>query len=124
MDIKPISTKAGYNAALKQVEKLWDAQPGTPDGDAVEILVTLIQAYEAKHFPIDDPDPVEAIKFMMEQKGLDRAALEPAIGPRGRVSEVLNRKRALTLPMIRALSPLLDIPLGILAREYKVMQVA
>jgi HTH-type transcriptional regulator/antitoxin HigA len=124
MDIKPISTKAGYNAALKQVEKLWDAQPGTPDGDAVEILVTLIQAYEAKHFPIDDPDPVEAIKFMMEQKGLDRAALEPAIGPRGRVSEVLNRKRALTLPMIRALSSLLDIPLGILAREYKVLQAA
>jgi len=124
MNIKPISTKADYSAALKQVEKLWDARPGTSDGDAVEILVTLIQAYEAKHFPIDDPDPVEAIKFMMDQKGLDRAALEPAIGPRGRVSEVLNRKRALTLPMIRALSPLLDIPLGILAREYKVLQAA
>ncbi|MFN4281613.1 MAG: type II toxin-antitoxin system HigA family antitoxin [Alphaproteobacteria bacterium] len=124
MDIKPISTEADYKTALKQVEKLWEAKAGTPEGDLVEVLVTLIQAYEAKHFPIDDPDPIEAIKFMMEQKGLNRAALEPAIGTRARVSEVLNRKRPLTLPMIRALSPLLDIPLGILAREYKVMQAA
>jgi HTH-type transcriptional regulator / antitoxin HigA len=118
MNIKPIRTKADHRAALKEVERLWDANPGTPAGDRVDVLVTLIQAYEAKHFPIEAPDPVEAVKFMMEQKGLTRRDLEPAIGTRARVSEVLNRKRPLTLPMIRALSRLLAIPLDILARDY------
>jgi HTH-type transcriptional regulator/antitoxin HigA len=86
--------------------------------------VTLIQAYEAKHFPIAAPDPIEAVKFMMEQKRLARRDLEPAIGTRARVSEVLNRKRPLTLPMIRALSDLLDIPLDILARDYETERAA
>lgn len=86
--------------------------------------MTLIQAYEAKHFPIAAPDPIEAVKFMMEQKRLARRDLEPAIGTRARVSEVLNRKRPLTLPMIRALSDLLDIPLDILARDYETERAA
>lgn len=124
MNIKPIRTKADYRAALKDVERLWDANPSTANGDRVDVLVTLIQAYEAKHFPIEAPDPIEAITFMMEQKGLARRDLEPAIGTRARVSEVLNRKRALTLPMIRALSRLLSIPLDILARDYTTEKAA
>jgi len=110
MDIRPIRTKAAYRAALKEVERLWDAEPGTPDGDHVDVLVTLIEAYEATRYPIPAPDPIAAIEFMMEQKGLTRRDLEPAIGSRGRVSEVLNRKRPLTLPMVRELSALLQIP--------------
>lgn len=123
-DIKPIRTRADYRAVLKEIERLWDANPGTPEGDRVDVLVTLIQAYEAKHFPIEMPDPIEAVKFMMEQKGLTRRDLEPAIGTRARVSEVLNRKRPLTLPMIRALSDLLAIPLDILARDYPTERAA
>ena len=91
MEIRPIRTKPDYRAALKEVERLWDAEPGTPAGDRVEVLVTLIEAYEAKHFPIPAPDPIAAIRFMMEQMGLTRRDLEPAIGSRGRVSEVLTR---------------------------------
>jgi HTH-type transcriptional regulator/antitoxin HigA len=118
MKIRPIRSKADHRAALKEVERLWDAAPGTPDGDRVEILVTLIEAYEARHFPIPAPDPIAAIEFMMEQKALTRHDLEPAIGSRGRVSEVLTRKRPLTLPMVRALSALLDIPAEILVQSY------
>jgi|SRR5579883_1753224 len=118
MEIRPIRTKAQYRAALSEVERLWEAEPGTREGDRVEVLVTLIEAYEAKHHPIDAPDPVAAILFMMEQMGLTRRDLEPAIGSRGRVSEVLNRKRPLTLPMVRALSALLHIPADILVQPY------
>jgi HTH-type transcriptional regulator/antitoxin HigA len=118
MEIRPIRTKADYRAALKEVERLWDADPGTPSGDRVDVLVTLIEAYEAKHFPVPAPDPVAAIEFMMEQKGLRRRDLEPAIGSRGRVSEVLTRKRPLTLPMVRELSTLLDIPAAVLIQPY------
>src|SRR5271163_1772633 len=118
MKIRPIRTKADYRAALKEVERLWRADPGTPAGERVEVLVTLIEAYEAKHHPIPAPDPIAAIAFMMEQKGLSRRDLEPAIGSRGRVSEVLNRKRPLTLPMVRALSALLQIPAEILVQPY------
>ena len=124
MRIRPIRTKADYRAALKEVERLWDADPGTPEGDVVDVLATLIEAYEAEHFPIAAPDPVSAIQFMMDQKGLTRRDLEPAIGSRGRVSEVLNRKRPLTLPMVRALSSLLDIPTDILAQPYQVRRAA
>jgi HTH-type transcriptional regulator / antitoxin HigA len=124
MDIRPIRTKADHRWALKEVERLWDAEPGTPDGDRVDVLVTLIEAYEERHFPIAPPDPIAAIEFMLEQKGLTRRELEPAIGGRGRVSEVLNRKRPLTLPMVRALSALLDIPAGILAQSYPVRSAA
>lgn len=118
MGIRPIRTKADYRAALKEAERLWDANPGTPDGDRVEVLVTLIEAYEAKHHSIPAPDPIAAIEFMMEQKALTRRDLEPAIGSRGRVSEVLTRKRPLTLPMVRALGALLDIPAEVLVQAY------
>ena len=124
MDIRPIRTKADYRAALKQVERLWDAAPGTVDGDRVDVLVTLIEAYEAKHFPIPAPDPIAAIEFMMDQKGLTRRDLESAIGSRGRVSEVLTRKRPLTLPMVRALCKLLDIPAAVLVQPYPIRRAA
>jgi len=124
MRIRPIKTKADYRAALKEVERLWDAEPGTPSGDRVEVLVTLIEAYEARHFPIPAPDPIAAIEFMIEQKGLSRRELEAAIGSRGRVSEVLTRKRPLTLPMVRQLSALLDIPAEILVQPYPTRSAA
>jgi HTH-type transcriptional regulator/antitoxin HigA len=124
MEIRPIRTKSDYRAALKEVERLWEADPGTPDGDRVDVLVTLIEAYEATHYPIPAPDPIAAIEFMMEQKGLSRRELEPAIGSRGRVSEVLNRKRPLTLPMVRELSALLQIPAEVLIQPYDTRSAA
>ena len=124
MDIRPIRTKADYRAALKEVERLWDAESGTAAGDRVDVLVTLIEAYEAKHHPIPAPDPIAAIEFMMEQKGLTRRDLEPAIGSRGRVSEVLNRRRSLTLPMVRTLSALLQIPTDVLVQPYATRSAA
>jgi len=124
MEVRPIRTKADYRRALKEVERLWDAEPGTPQVDRIDVLMTLIEAYEGKHFPILPPDPIAAIEFMLEQKGLTRRDLEPAIGSRGRVSEVLNKKRPLTLPMVRALSDLLDIPMSVLAQAYPVRSAA
>lgn len=124
MNVRPIRTKADHRWALKEVERLWDAEPGTPDGDRVDVLVTLIEAYEERHFPIETPDPIAAIEFMLEQKGLTRRDLEPAIGSRGRVSEVLTRKRPLTLPMVRALSALLDIPTTVLVLPYRTRSAA
>jgi HTH-type transcriptional regulator / antitoxin HigA len=123
MDICPIRSEADYRTALNEVERLWTAEPGSPDGDRVEVLVTLIEAYEARRHPIPAPDPIAAILFMMEQKGFTRRDLEPAIGGRGRVSEILTRKRPLTLPMIRALSALLDIPIDVLVQPYKTSRV-
>jgi HTH-type transcriptional regulator/antitoxin HigA len=124
MDIRPIKTKSDHRAALKEVERLWNAEPGTPDGDRVDVLATLIEAYEATHCPIPAPDPIAAIEFMMEQKGFSRRDLEPAIGSRGRVSEVLTRKRPLTLPMVRQLSALLDIPADVLVQPYATRSAA
>jgi HTH-type transcriptional regulator / antitoxin HigA len=124
MQIRPIRTKADYRAALKEVERCWNAEPGTPAGDRVDVLVTLIEAYEALHHAIPAPDPIAAIKFMMEQKGLRRRDLEPAIGNRGRVSEVLSRKRPLTLPTVRKLSTMLDIPAEVLVQAYEVRSAA
>ncbi len=124
MVIRPIRTKADYRAALKEAERLWDADPGTPAGDRVDVLTTLIEAYEAEHHPIPAPDPIAAIAFMMQQKGLTRRDLEPAIGSRGRVSEVLSRKRPLTLPMVRALSALLDLPAEVLIQPYPLRRAA
>ena len=118
MEIRPIKTDADYRRALGDVERLWDADPGSPDGDYVDVLSTLIEAYEARHHPIPAPDPIAAIEFMIEQKGLSRRDLEPAIGSRGRVSEVLNRKRPLTLPMVRSLGALLQIPTDVLVQPY------
>jgi HTH-type transcriptional regulator/antitoxin HigA len=124
MEIRPIRSRADYRATLKAVDRLWDAEPGTPAGDRVEVLATLIEAYEAKHFPIEAPDPIAAVDFMMAQKGLSRRDLEPVIGSRGRVSEVLTRKRPLTLPMVRGLSALLDIPAEILVQSYATSSAA
>ena len=124
MDIRPIRTEADYRAALREVERLWNAEPGTLEGDQVEVLSTLIEAYEEKHYPIPAPDPIAAILFMMEQKGVTRRELEPAIGSRSSVSKILNRKRPLTLPMVRALSALLDIPIDVLVQPYDVQSAA
>lgn len=119
MDIKPICSEADYEAALAEVDRLWGAEPGTPDGDRFEVLFTLVEAYEEKQFPILPPDPVEAIKYYMESRGLDRRDLEKYIGPSGRVSEVLNRKRPLTLAMICRLNKGLGIPAEILIQNSK-----
>jgi HTH-type transcriptional regulator/antitoxin HigA len=119
MDIKPIRTEADYEAALKEVERLWGAEPGTPDGDRFEVLFTLVESYEDQQYPILPPDPIEAIKYYMDSRGLDRRDLERYIGPSGRVSEVLSRKRPLTLVMIRKLNAGLGIPAEVLIQRSK-----
>jgi len=124
MDIRPIRSEADYRAALADIERLWKSEPGTPEGDLVDVLAILIEAYEARHHPIPAPDPIAAVLFMMEQKGLTRRDLEAALGSRGRVSEILNRKRPLTLPMVRALSALLDIPTEVLVQPYETRSAA
>ena len=110
MDIRPIKTDADYRAALNDIENLMMAEPDTVEGEKLDILVTLVEAYEAKHFPMDLPDPVEAIKFEMEHKGLTVKDLEPMIGKSNRVYENLNHKRSLTLKMIWKLHEGLGIP--------------
>jgi HTH-type transcriptional regulator/antitoxin HigA len=119
MDIKPIKTEADYEAALKEIEGLFDAEPGTPEGDRLKILATLVEAYEDEHYDIPAPDPIEAILYYMESRRLTRADLEPYIGSRARVSEILNRKRPLTLAMIQRLNQL-GIPAEALIQPYKV----
>jgi HTH-type transcriptional regulator/antitoxin HigA len=115
-ELKPIRTEADYEEALREVERLWGAKSGTPQGDHLDVLATLIDAYEAEHYPMDPPDPVEAIKFRMEQQGLSRKDLEPLIGTRTRVAEVLNRKRSLSIGMIRRLHDALGISAEVLIR--------
>jgi HTH-type transcriptional regulator/antitoxin HigA len=110
MIIKPIKNERDYKRALTVIDKLMDAKPNTPQGDQLDVLVTLVCAWEEQHQPIQPPDAIEAIKFAMEQRGLTRRDLEPYIGSRARVTEVLNRKRSLTLPMIRRLHAGLGIP--------------
>ena len=110
MTIKPIKTERDYRTALKEIERLWDAKPNTPKADRLEVLVTLVEAYEQKHYKVEPPDPVEAIKFRMEQLGLKSSDLAKILGGRSRVSEVLNRKRKLTVEMMRSLRKRLDIP--------------
>jgi HTH-type transcriptional regulator/antitoxin HigA len=119
MDIRPIHTEADYKATLEEIPALMESVPdrGTPDGDRLDILTTLVQAYEARHMPITAPDPVEAIKFRIEQSGLSVKDLEPIIGKSNRVYEVLNRKRPLTLAMIRRLHKGLGIPADVLIAE-------
>ena len=114
MQIKPIKTELDYEAALRAVEPMFDNEPtiDTPEGDYFEIMCVLINEYENKHFPIEAPDPIEAIKFRMEQQGLTVKDLEPAIGKSNRVYEILNRKRNLTLPMIKKLHAQFGIPLS------------
>lgn len=110
MDIKPIKTDADYREALKQIEALMMATPDSPEGEKLDVMVTLVEAYESKHHALELPDPVEAIKFEMERKGLTVKDLEPMIGKSNRVYEVLNRTRPLTLTMIRKLNHNLGIP--------------
>ena len=117
MNIKSIKTDTDFRAALKEVESLMTAEPNTPEGEKLDILVTLIEAYEHKHFPLDLPDPVEAIKFEMEHRGLTIKDLEPMIGKSNRVYEVLNRKRTLTLRMIQKLHHELGIPAESLIKQ-------
>jgi HTH-type transcriptional regulator/antitoxin HigA len=118
MDIKPIKTKADYRAALAEIERLFDAKRGTPEGDRLDVLTTLVEAYEARHQPVPPPDPIEAILYHMDSRGLTRADLEPYLGSRARVAEVLNRKRALSIEMIRRLHAGLGIPSEVLIQPY------
>ena len=124
MDIRPIKTEADYQAALAEIERLFDAQPDTPEGDRLDVLTTLVEVYEADHEPIAAPDPIEAIAYYLESRGLTRRDLEPYIGSRARVSEVLNRKRGLTLEMIRRLHTGLGIPAEVLIQPYRTTQAA
>ena len=118
MDIKPIKTEKDYNDALKKIEHLMDADPNTPEGDRLDILSTLVEVYEDKKYPIEPPDPVEAIIHEMESQGLTRKDLEFYFGNRARVSEVLNRKRSLSIGMIRKLQQGLGISAEILIKQY------
>lgn len=124
MEIRPVRTKSDYRAALKEIESLMSARPGSADGKRLDVLVTLVEAYERKHFPMDLPDPVEAIKFVMDQRGLSAKDLEPMIGRSNRVYEILNRKRPLTVRMIWCLHEKLGIPAECLIRPTQDHQAA
>lgn len=119
MLVKPIKSERDYRRALKAIDRLMDARPGTIAGDELDVLATLVEAWEESRHPIEAPDPVEAIRFAMEQRGLSRRDLEPLIGSRARVAEILNYRRQLTLPMIRRLHERLGIPAESLIREPK-----
>lgn len=123
-ELKPIRDNSDYEAALAEVERLWGAKSGTPKGDRLDVLATLIDVYEAKHFPVDPPDPIEAIKFRMEQQGLTRKDLEPIFGTRNRTSEVLNGRRGLSIEMIRQLHSKLGISAEVLIRPSRLKKVA
>jgi len=124
MQIKPIKTKADHRAALKEVERLMGAKPGTPAGDRLEVLTTLVERYESQHEPIEPPNPVDALLYYMESRGLSRRDLEPYLGSRARVAEVLNRRRTLTIEMIRKLHSGLGISAEVLIRPYPVRRSA
>lgn len=118
-DVKPIRTSKDHERAMKEVEVLWGAKSGTPKGDRLDVLATLIDAWEAAHYPMDPPDPIEAIKFRMEQQGLTRKDLEGIIGTRARIAEVLSGKRELSISMIRRLNEQLGIRADILIKPAK-----
>lgn len=119
MEIKPIKSEAEYQAALAEIDTLLEVEAGTPEVDRLELLSMLVEAWEDEHYPIGDPDPIEAILFYMEQNGLSRKDLEPYIGDRARVADILNRRRPLSLNMIRRLHAGLGIPAEILIKEYR-----
>ena len=114
MDIKPIKTEQDYDEAIKRIETLWGATKDTPQGDELDLLITIVESYEMKHYPIDPPDPIDAIKFRMEQMGMSKADMVKYLGSQSRVSEVLNRKRSLTLKMVKSLYKELKIPAEVL----------
>lgn len=118
-NIKPIRSKKDYENALDEIGRLWGAKLGTPAGDRLDVLATLVDAYEAARYPMDPPDPIEAIKFRMEQQGLTRKDLEPLIGTRTRIAEVLNRRRSLSIGMIRRLHETLGISAEVLIRPSR-----
>ncbi|MDP1726340.1 MAG: helix-turn-helix domain-containing protein [Bacteroidota bacterium] len=118
MKIKPVKTAKDYKAALNRLNQIFDAKPGTAVGDELDILALLIEKYEEEKYPIEAPDPIEAIKFRMEQLGYKQKDLEDIIGYKGRVSEILNKKRKLSLEMIRKLHFALHIPTDVLVQEY------
>ncbi len=119
MDIKPIRTEEDYRAVMEEINRLFDAEPGTPDGDQLEVLVTLVEVYEKEHYNIPLPDPIEAIKYHMERLGLSSRELEQCIGSRTRVWEILNRKRRLSMRMIRNLHQALGLSLDVLMQDYE-----
>ena len=118
MEINPIKTENDYDLALKRVELIFDAKPNSVEADELDVLVTLIEKYEQIHYPIPEPDPIEAIKFMMEQKGISNNDLAVILKSRSRVSEIFNKKRALTIKQIRLIQENLNIPASILIKEY------
>lgn len=124
MELKPIKNKRDYQAALKQVEALWDAPLRSPAGDALDVLTLLIADYEAQHEPIAPPDPIDFLHYVMDTRGLTRRDLEPYIGARNRVSEVLNRVRPLSLEMIRRLADGLKLPANVLIQPYELARQA
>jgi len=124
MNIRPSRTDADHAAALERIDQLWGADPDTAEGAEREVLITLVDAYEGTHHPIPERDPIGVVEFVMEQRGLSRRDLEPMIGTRAHVAEVLNRKRPLSLPMIRRLSAGLGIPADILVRDYPIPRAA
>ena len=119
MELKPIHTKKDYQAALAEIERLWDAPAKSPDADKLDILTLLVQHYESIHYPIADPDPIEFLNHVMESRGLTRKDMEPYIGARGRVADILNRTRPLTLEMIRRLAVNLKLPAEVLVKPYQ-----
>jgi HTH-type transcriptional regulator / antitoxin HigA len=119
MQLRPIRTEADYEAALGQIERLMDAEPDTSEGDCLDILTTLVEAYEAAHHPIEAPDPIAALEYFMEQRGITRADLVPLLGSRSRVSEILNRRRRLTIEMAWRLHRELGIPAEAVIRPYE-----
>lgn len=122
--VRPVRTKADYEAAIEEIGTIMTARAGTPEGDRLDVLSTLVEAYEAEHHSIEAPDPIALLEFAMEQRGADRTDLEPMIGARGRVSEVLTRKRALSLSMIRKLKDQWDLPTDVLVRSYSLRRSA
>ncbi|NJL40343.1 MAG: transcriptional regulator [Leptolyngbyaceae cyanobacterium RM2_2_4] len=122
MELRPIRTEKDYQEALQEIELLFNAAPNTPEYDRLDVISTLVEAYEKAHFPITVPDPIEAIQYYMDTRGWSRRDLEPCLGSRARVSEVLSRKRSLTLEMIRKLNQELGIPAEILIQPYESAQ--
>ena len=118
MGIRPIHNKKEYKAALIEIEQLWTAPAKSAEADRLDVLALLVEHYEKTHFPIADPDPIEFIEHVMESRGLSRKDLEPIIGPRGRVADILNRTRPLTLEMIRRLVSQLNLPAEVLVKPY------
>lgn len=119
MDLKPIKTEVDYRAALRRLEEIFDAKLGTPESDELDILGLMVDDYENKHYPIEAPDPIEAIKIRMEEMHLKQVDLIPEIGGKSRVSEILNRKRRLTVDMIRKLAIRLNLSVSLLIKDYQ-----